>query len=504
MFQRLKFRINFLTFEVVSTEGFYDEAEAVSSGGIHMNNESMFLSTANGPLRKGTSSSASSNSAVEDASFDLLNNNAGNNSDSEMQTERVLHATITGLQIEVHQRVESQRIEVQLESIKAVDPQVHSSRMEHRLIQRRLSGREDSAFGTSEQESLLLSLSLDQNPPHIEVDSQVILEMEPLEIVYNANCFARVSSCFSVPASMDTWEQLEIAAMSRLNSLEAGAAAKFEYAMSNHVKFDVNVNIAAPIIILPENIFFNHSIDPAQPWGKSAHGDYNRNILLCDLGRFQFQSQSKGKDKRSRDSHEDARRHEYGKDVDSRSADHDRVDNEEFYDHYQVRMSDLQVLLLRDNHKMYDKRFRNTQSQNRQSKDTFNHQDYNLLRFYEINNAVQLIEKFVCTINLQVSILPFDRTISRLKIWSLIPSLRFQITTKSYQSVLALIKSYEDDDDDDDEQQAFDRYSSSDMTNEVNVRNDSSRWQTSYFMEQVALVAVVYCYAPGECLKICR
>ena len=69
--------------------------------------------------------------------------------------------------------------------------------------------------------------------------------MELLEIVYNANCFARVSSCFSVPASMDTWEQLEIAAMSRLNSLEAGAAAKFEYAMSNHVKFDVNVNIAA-------------------------------------------------------------------------------------------------------------------------------------------------------------------------------------------------------------------------------------------------------------------
>ena len=56
------------------------------------------------------------------------------------------------------------------------------------------------------------------------------------------------------------------------------------------------------------------------------------------------------KDKRSRDSHEDARRHEYGKDVDSRSPDHDRVDNEEFYDHYQVRMSDLQVLLLRDNH----------------------------------------------------------------------------------------------------------------------------------------------------------
>ena len=300
--------------------------------------------------------------------------------------------------------------------------------------------------------------------------------MEPLEIVYNANCFARVSSCFSVPASMDTWEQLEIAAMSRLNSLEAGAAAKFEYAMSNHVKFDVNVNIAAPIIILPENIFFNHSIDPAQPWGKSAHGDYNRNILLCDLGRFQFQSQSKGKDKRSRDSHEDARRHEYGKDVDAISGDRDHVDNEEFYDHYQVRMSDLQVLLLRDNHTMHEKRFRNIQSQNRQSKDTISHQDYSLLRFYEINNAVQLIEKFVCTINLQVSILPFDRTISRLKIWSLIPSLRFQITTKSYQSVLSLIKSYEEEEEEEDdyEQQAFDRYSSSDMTNEVNIRNDSS------------------------------
>ena len=106
-----------------------------------MNNESMLLSTANGPLRKGTSSSASSNSAVEDASFDLPNNNAGGNLDSEMQTERVLHATITGLQIEVHQRVESKRIEVQLESIKAVDPQVHSSRMEHRLIQRRYGRR---------------------------------------------------------------------------------------------------------------------------------------------------------------------------------------------------------------------------------------------------------------------------------------------------------------------------------------------------------------------------
>ena len=221
-------------------------------------------------------------------------------------------------------------------------------------------------------------------------------------------------------------------------------------------------------------------------------------VILAD-----FSSKAKARKKTNEaEIHEDARRHEYGKDVDARSGDRDHVDNEEFYDHYQVRMSDLQVLLLRDNHTMHEKSFRNIQSQN-----SISHQDYSLLRFYEINNAVQLIEKFVCTINLQVSILPFDRTISRLKIWSLIPSLRFQITTKSYQSVLSLIKSYEEEEEeeDEDEQQAFDRYSSSDMTNEVNIRNDSSAVANQLFHGTSRPGGSgILLRIPGECRRICR
>ena len=60
-------------------------------------------------------------------------------------------------------------------------------------------------------------------------------------------------------------------------------------------------------------------------------------------------------------------------------------------------MSDLQVLLLRDKHNLYNSKQRSKISQNVSNigSDNNNRQDYNMLRFYEINNAIQLVEKFV-------------------------------------------------------------------------------------------------------------
>ena len=58
---------------------------------------------------------------------------------------------------------------MQLESIKAVDPQVHSSHMEHRLIAS--LERQDAAFSTVKK---IITMSIARSEPHIEVDSQVM------------------------------------------------------------------------------------------------------------------------------------------------------------------------------------------------------------------------------------------------------------------------------------------------------------------------------------------
>ena len=385
VYQHVEFEIGSLNLEIVSTEAGDDDVNS------SMLNDSSFAFDADQSMR---SSSSSTQSARVDP---------GEQGRGEIH-ERVFQASFAGLTIGLKSRVESQRIEIQLESIKAVDPQTHPTRVEYRVVQRRDLGGNSSMV----MDDLFLNLVLDVNPPKKDVEGALALQMQPLEIVYSASCWDRMLGCFQVPAEMDTWEQLQSVAIGRVESLEANAAAKFEYAMSNHVRFDLDLKVAAPVIIVPENRFGDDAAanKRGSPW---SHTESIANILVCDLGQMAFSSMDMSRSK------------SYGED------DEHVDENEEFYDHYQLRMSDMQVVLLKSLH------FH-----------TSNDRGDGVLRStYDHTKATQVVEKFGCTINLQTSILPFDRTITRVKVWSLLPSLRVQLTTRSYKTLLQLVQSYE-------------------------------------------------------------
>ena len=390
VYQKIEFEIGELTLEVVSTEIVGESFE-----------DSVYQDYSTVDIEQSMRSSGSSAAGALSGSDGMLTQRG----QPREVSERVFQASMTGLSIALKQRVESQRVEVQLVSIKAVDPQTHPSRIEYRLIQLRDYDALSEEGGA--EKSLFLNFVYDINPPSADVDGSLAMRMQPLEIVYSATSWNRMLDCFNVPVEMDTWEQLEMAAMKRIESIEANAQAKFEYAMSNHFRFDMNLKVSAPVIIVPENKLTHYDYKKDVPW-EFAEG--NSHVLVCDLGQMTFAST-------------DVSRNE--------DTEADENNNDEFYDHYQMRMADMQIFLLKSLH------FHSSSGSNKG--------DAVLRQSYDGSKAEQLVDKFGCTINLQTSILPFDRTITRIKIWSLLPSLRIKITTLSFKALVELAQSYETD-----------------------------------------------------------
>ena len=79
---------------------------------MHLNNDSIMHAT--NRSNSNISNASSTNSSSIDDTFEILNSDNGGNSNNDVQAERVLHTLVTGLQIELHQKVDSQRMDVQL------------------------------------------------------------------------------------------------------------------------------------------------------------------------------------------------------------------------------------------------------------------------------------------------------------------------------------------------------------------------------------------------------
>ncbi|XP_035665478.1 vacuolar protein sorting-associated protein 13A-like [Branchiostoma floridae] len=152
--------------------------------------------------------------------------------------------------------------------------QVHFADMKEDLIQYL---REASVIRTWEPKDLgpdekLFSAEVEMNPLYTTADSALRVAVQPVKILYDAVTVAETVHFFSMPDS--SFEELKNAANRQLAKLAKVGRLSVQHAIEKHKTLNVNINLKAPYIIIPE--------------GGSFSSDSR--LLMADLGSLQINS----------------------------------------------------------------------------------------------------------------------------------------------------------------------------------------------------------------------
>jgi hypothetical protein len=102
------------------------------------------------------------------------------------------------------------------------------------------------------------------------------MQVQPLEIVYNATVLERVNSFIETPEALVLYEDMQLAAINAFTSLRSQTEAKLELAWRNHVSIAMDVFIRAPVLIIPQ----------------SDRASTGSPVLLVDLGQVSITDKS--------------------------------------------------------------------------------------------------------------------------------------------------------------------------------------------------------------------
>lgn len=86
-----------------------------------------------------------------------------------------------------------------------------------------------------------------------EQDMSVKVLFQPIEMVYNRFCIERITGFFKIPEALALYESIEIQTMIHLANWKMKTQARLDYLLKNQMKLNIDINISAPLIIIPEN-----------------------------------------------------------------------------------------------------------------------------------------------------------------------------------------------------------------------------------------------------------
>ena len=102
-------------------------------------------------------------------------------------------------------------------------------------------------------ETPLLFVELETNPLLVDsVDTQVLIQAEPLNICYHAKTVTQVVDLFTVPDDVSL-QKLQAAALNRLEVVKEKSVTGLQSAIDNHSVLDLKVHVKASRILIPEN-----------------------------------------------------------------------------------------------------------------------------------------------------------------------------------------------------------------------------------------------------------
>jgi len=139
------------------------------------------------------------------------------------------------------------------------------------------------------------------------------IDLQPLEVVYNKYCIERIIGFLKIPEALSLYEALEVQTMSQLASWKLRTQARMEHVLKSQLNLNANINVNAPVVIIPQN---PNSEDTTQ--------------VVVDLGFLKAYSKPRG--------------HIYERLLLRKYS--EEIDENEFYDHFNVKLSDINVKLL--------------------------------------------------------------------------------------------------------------------------------------------------------------
>lgn len=112
-----------------------------------------------------------------------------------------------------------------------------------------------------EEQDPFFSMSFEKNPLDGRADTALTVKLKAMEIVYNPNFVVQVTKFFKPPEQhMESIGALMETAGSTVEGLRQQTRAGLEYALQEHKTIDVQLDLQAPLIIVPDSVTKKSSI----------------------------------------------------------------------------------------------------------------------------------------------------------------------------------------------------------------------------------------------------
>ena len=114
---------------------------------------------------------------------------------------------------------------------------------------------EENEDDDDDEQDPFFAMSFEQNPLDGRADSALNLKLKAMEIVYNPNFVVQVTKFFKPPDQhMESIGALMESAGSTVEGLRQQTRAGLEYALQEHKTIDVQLDLQAPLIIVPDSV----------------------------------------------------------------------------------------------------------------------------------------------------------------------------------------------------------------------------------------------------------
>ncbi|KAI9512588.1 hypothetical protein F5148DRAFT_973480 [Russula earlei] len=233
-------------------------------------------------------------------------------------------------------------------------------------------------------------LRFEKNPLDERADTALAIRMRPMEIVYHRAYVEAIYKFFKPPADrLESVEALLIAAGGAIEGLRKETRAGLEYALQTHKTIDLQVDMNAPVIIIPESI-------------TTPKCTY----LVIDAGHISIESDLASK--------EAIRQIRLKRAQQYTDDDYARLESL-MYDKLGLKLEDAQFILGGD-----------LQS----CKNALNSRN---------DSSLHLIERINIDLLVQTSIVPSVANLARFKISGKLPTLQLNFSDSKYKSILRLL-----------------------------------------------------------------
>ncbi|KAM5193006.1 intermembrane lipid transfer protein VPS13A [Mantella aurantiaca] len=128
----------------------------------------------------------------------------------------------------------------------------------------------------TDNEVSLLSLMFETNPLDEHVDQRLIVDSQPLEIIYDARTINSLADFFRPPQDVHL-EQLTSATLTKLEEFRDKTSTGLLYVIETQKVLDLKINLQASYILVPQNGFYEST----------------SNLLILDLGSLSMTSKSR-------------------------------------------------------------------------------------------------------------------------------------------------------------------------------------------------------------------